>query len=301
MFYKKIIKEICKEENICCELISKDWVFVLTKEGVTKYIIGYNFPLNDQALGKIIGDKYAFYELCILYNLPIIKHHIIFNPNNKMGKNSTKIAHELFLKYDKNIVLKPNLGQEGVDVYHIQNEDDLSKTLQILFLRDNYSISLCPFYDIESEYRVIVLDNQVEFMFEKVRPLVVGDGIHTIKELLMKLNPKYFEFLNISNGEKILEKDEQYLYDWRFNLSRGAFAREIEDQNLKQELEQLAVQVTKKIGCGFVSVDIIKCQNKLYLMEVNSGVCIDKVCNFIDQDYHKAKEIYRKSILKMFE
>lgn len=47
MNFRKLIEEICKEENIKYNLISKDWIMVLTKNGITRCISGYRFPLND--------------------------------------------------------------------------------------------------------------------------------------------------------------------------------------------------------------------------------------------------------------
>ena len=71
--------------------------------------------------------------------------------------------------------------------------------------------------------------------------------------------------------------------------------------NLYNKLSNIALDVCNKIGAEFLSVDIIKCENNFYLMEANSGVCINKVCNFIDSDLKLVKEIYREAIILMFE
>ena len=70
---------------------------------------------------------------------------------------------------------------------------------------------------------------------------------------------------------------------------------------MKQTLTELALDITNRINAKFVSVDIIRSNNKLYLIEVNSGVCINKVCNFIDKDFKITKEIYRSAIKKIFD
>ena len=301
MHFRKLIEEICKEENIKYNLISKDWIMVLTKNGVTRCISGYRFPLNDHAIGSVIDDKYALYDLCKLLSLPIIEHKLLFNPNSKLGINTLKLIDKYFEEYNKDVVIKPNNGSEGIGVFHINSRDELLEKANELF-KTNFSISICPFYKIDKEYRVVVLDNEVKLIFEKTKPVVVGDGINTIRDLLKRLNPYYFQNkLTDRKYNTILTNGQIYEYDWRFNLSNGATAKLVEDNDLKQTLTELALDITNKINAKFVSVDIIRSNNKLYLIEVNSGVCINKVCNFIDKDFKITKEIYRSAIKKIFD
>ena len=146
------------------------------------------------------------------------------------------------------------------------------------------------------------MDNEVKLIFEKIKPVVTGNGKSTLRELLNNLNPYYFQNkLTEKEYDIILNKEETYEYDWRFNLSNGATAKMVIDVDLKKLLSDLALDIVKKINARFVSVDIIKSNNKLYLIEVNSGVCINKVCNFIDKDFKITKEIYRSAINKMFD
>lgn len=301
MEYRRLISEICKEENIDYKLISENWVMVLTKNNVTKYISGYKFSLNDDALGSVIDDKYAFYDLCKLKKLPVIEHNILFNPTSKLGFNTMNLLNEYFFQYQEDVVIKPNLGTEGTNVYHITNYNELLNITEKLF-KNNFSISICPFYKIDNEYRVIVLNDKVKLIYEKRKPIVIGDGKNTVKDLLINLNPYIFNKISFTKEyNKILQNKEVYEYDWRFNLSKGATAKLVDNKELYQKLSDIALNATKTINAKFVSVDIIKCQNKFYLIEMNSGVCINKVCNFIDKDLKVVKEIYREAILEMFK
>lgn len=301
MQYRKMIKIICEEEKIDFKLLSEDWIIALTKNNITKYITGYKFPLNEHSLGNIIDDKFGLYELCVLHNIKSIPHQILFRFNSKRGLNTKKLAIKYFNLYNKNVILKPNNGSLGNGVYHITNVNDLEPILNKLFL-NNYSISICPFFYIESEYRVIVLNGKVKLTYEKIKPIIVGDGIHSIKELLIKFNPYYFRNkLNALEYNRILKNNERFEHDFRFNLNKGAIAKNVENPVLNKKISDFALNVTNKIGANFVSVDIVRCNNELYLLEVNSGVCINKVCNFIDKDYKIAKSIYKEAILKMFE
>ena len=63
MEFNKMIKEICDKNNIKCTFLSKNWVIKLEKDDMTRYITGNKFDLNGHALGNIMDDKYAFYEV----------------------------------------------------------------------------------------------------------------------------------------------------------------------------------------------------------------------------------------------
>ena len=75
--FQKIIKEICDENKINFDILSKDWVMTLEKDSKVRYIAGYKFDLNNHGLGVILDDKYAMYDVLNKFNLPIIKHYIV--------------------------------------------------------------------------------------------------------------------------------------------------------------------------------------------------------------------------------
>ena len=300
--FHKLVEEISKELNIKCTYLSKDWLIKLEKDNQTKYIAGNKFDLNGHAIGLIMDDKYAFYDTLNNLKIPVCKHHIFYRPDNNYpyakNCNSYEEIYKCFDKYHNDIVLKVNNGSLGTDVYHIKDKNNLTKTLDKLF-QENYSLSICPYYDIKNEYRVIVLDNKVKLVYKKIKPIIIGDGIRTIQELLIDFNPYYFKDKNLSN--KVLKKDEVYTYDWRFNLSKGAICTDNIDESLKNKLRKLALTVTKKVGITFASIDIIELKNNEFLvLEANSGVTILKATHFLKNGYEIAKEIYKEAIIKLF-
>ena len=92
-----------------------------------------------------------------------------------------------------------------------------------------------------------------------------------------------------------------YNYDFKFNLSKGSRAFIVTDEEIKKELIKVVNKIVNNIDCNFVSVDIVKTvDNKYKVLEINSGVSIEKVVNFIDNGYAIAKEIYKDAINSMF-
>lgn len=301
--FNKIIKEICKELNIQYTYLSKDWIIKLEKDNKIKYLSGNKFDLNGHAVGLIMDDKYAFYDTLKNIDIPACIHNIIYRENNnyEYAKNchTKEDIISYFNKYNSDVVIKPNIGSLGLGVYHITNKDELlEKTNELL--KENFSISICPFYNIKNEYRVIILDNNIKLIYKKQNPIVTGNGINTLKELLIKFNKYYYQDKEIINI--IPKKNEKYTYDWHFNLSRGSIASlDIEDK-LKEKLSLIAKKVSKEVGITFASIDIIELYNKeLLVLEANSGVTIDKVIDFIPNGYNIAKEIYKEAIIKMFK
>ena len=305
--FQLLIKEICDELNIKINTISKDWIIVLEKDSIKKFITGCHFDLDNHALGMIIDDKYATYELLKHINIPISHYEIVFNTDNKHDYakecNTHKYVYKYFYKNKQNIVIKANKGSHGKNVFHITEESQIKPVLDHLLL-SNYSISVSPYYEIKNEYRLVVLDNNIELIYKKIKPVVVGDGINTIKELLIKFNKHYFSnFNNLKeyDYDKILAKGEFFEYNWQFNLSGGAIASLNVDENVKKGLLDIVHKILNNINLNFASVDIIElASGDKMVLEINSGVCLDHFIQLTNDGRQIAKDIYKKAIMKMF-
>ena len=300
--FDKIIKEICVELDIKYNYLSKDWIIRLEKDGIVKFLAGNKFDLNPHALGLVMDDKYAFYDIVSNLGIPACEHRIFYKPGNgyeyAKGCNSYLDIYRCFDEYDRDVVVKINNGSLGIDVYHVKDKERLKEIVDKLFIK-NYSISICPYYKIKNEYRVIVLDKEIKLVYKKIRPVVYGDGVSSINTLLRRFNSYYFKDKNIS--EEVLDKDMEYVYDWHFNLSKGSIASMDIDKVLRKRLEDIARETASKMGIVFASIDIIEEDNgELRVLEANSGVTIDKAINFIDNGYEVAKNIYKDATKMMF-
>lgn len=289
-----LIKEICEEENIKFSLISNDWIIVMEKDDKIHYLIGMKFDLNNYVSAKICNDKYACYSALKYNNIPVCEYHILYKDTSRDEVLNT------FNEYNSDIVLKANKGCYGDSVFHIKNEDELFSKMELLF-KKNYSISMCPFYDIKCEYRIIVLNNNVELIYGKMRAIIVGDGVHTTYELLCEFNKPFFEKIDHSDLDFVLEKGKEYVYSFKHNISKGAKPFKIDDKDLYNRLSDLAITATKKLNLKFVSVDIVELyNNELKIIEINSGV-ITNICDYFPDGEEIAKRIYKRAVLAMFE
>ena len=294
--FNKIIKQICQERSIQYEELSDDWIIKLTKENRNKFIVGYKFDLNNQATSEICNDKFALYAVLKSEEIPVIEYNILF-------KNEEDKLEKYFYEYNQNVVLKPNNGTCGNNVLHICEYDKLKNEYNKLISKC-YSVDICPFYEIESEYRVIYLPTK-QHIYKKVKPIITGDGVHSVKELLIEFNSEYFgDERNLKNEnisvDYIPKFGEKIEYEWRFNLSRGAKIADVDDEE-KNILMNMINNIIKVIDLKFVSIDIVKLTNNQYMvMEINSGVMMENLVKLQDDGIQIAKSVYGEAIDLMF-
>lgn len=199
-----IIKDYCETNNISLELISSEWILKLTKNNIIKYIHGYQFPLNPADTFLICNDKCATANVLSASNIPCAEHTLLLP---KFNQDKLNMANLLFNKYNKKVVCKPNSGSSGKDVFLVDSLKDLSEKIEYLFSKDNYVV-ISPYYEINNEYRVIILNNVVRLIYSKNRtnnwkhnlalgaePIIVEDV-----ELSLKLSKLALDTVSCING-----------------------------------------------------------------------------------------------------
>lgn len=294
--FNEMIKKIGEELGIKTTILSDNWTIVLEKDGKTRYITGYQFDLNHHAIGNIMDDKGLFWDLLRYKNIPIIEQYVIFHNYDK-----DKVL-DYFKKHNNEIIVKGNISNAGKEVFKINDEKTLFDTIDKLLLKQ-FSISLCPYYHIINEYRVIILDNVVRNIFGKEKPKVIGDGKKNILELAREYNPYYIEHEDkIVNPYYILKDKEMAELSFKFNLSEGAKSFTDISNDLKEKIISLALRVTKELDITFASVDIIYTEDhELLVLEANSGVTMNKFILQNKDGYDLAYSIYLDAVKLMFK
>ena len=202
-----IIKDYCETNNISLELISSEWILKLTKNNIIKYIHGYQFPLNPADTFLICNDKCATATVLSSAKIPCAEHTLLLP---KFNQDKLNMVNLLFNKYDKKVVCKTNSGSSGKDVFLISSLKELGEKIEYIFNKDYY-VAISPYYEINNEYRVIILDNVVRLIYSKNRtnnwkhnlalgaePIIIED-----KELYLKLSKLALDTASIINGKFI--------------------------------------------------------------------------------------------------
>ena len=293
--FNEIIKKIGEELEIKVTLLSDNWTTVLEKDNEIHYIVGHKFDLNGHGIGNIMDDKGLFNDLMKDKGFPIIEELSFYKEYNK------EQVLKYFKKNNSTLIVKSSIGTCGRSVFLVDNEKDLLDTMDMLFKKRN-TVLLEPYYDIKNEYRVIVLNNKVRIIYGKEKPIVIGDGIHTVLELAIKFN-EYFKENNenIKNPDYVPYEKEVIELDFRFNLSQGSKMFTDIDFDLKNKLSNIAIEVSKSLNITFASIDIIHTKdNKLLVLEANSGIMMDNYIILSKDGYNDAYNLYKDAIKKMF-
>lgn len=301
----RIIDELCNEKKIKQKKLSYGWVRNLSKDGINRNIVHYQFDLNSASAYNIAGDKYATYELLKENNIPTIKHNMIFNPNTRSNFYNKDYINSTYKLLDENkkIVLKANNSYQGKDVYICENKEQVGEVIEKLF-KNNDSLSSCPYYDIDYEYRVIYLCDEILYVYKKRKPFVTGNGEKTIRELIKnKYNNDNINILKELDLNYIPKQDEEITISWKHNLSNGAIPIVIdENDEYIDNIKEVALKSAKAINIKFASIDIaLTSRKEVLVMEINASVCMNKFIELIPDGYKIAKSIYSKAINKMFE
>jgi glutathione synthase/RimK-type ligase-like ATP-grasp enzyme len=246
-----IVHNICTKNNIKYESLSEGFVLKLSQKKEIKYIYGYNFACNDVSVSKLCDDKSATSELLAKQKIPCFEHHFFMRGFYK----KTDII-KLFNLLNKNVVVKPNTGSSGVNVFHCTSLRKLFDCIKII-LKENVNFAIAPFYDYEYEYRIIVYKNSPVVMYKKIRN-----------------------------------------HDWKHNLSVGTNISEDISDTVKKELIKFIKKVTDVLPINFFSIDIAKIDSKYKIVEINSGVMMEKYSQF---NIKKTMEVYEKVIIDLFK
>lgn len=293
--FHKIINDICIKNNIKFSIFSDDWIVRLEKGSDVRFIIGYKFDINRSAVTNLFDDKYGLFSILKDKNISVADHIILFRGYDR----------DAVLKYfndnNKYLVIKDNMGSCGTGVFKSNKIDEVYELIDKILLT-SYSVSVCPYYDISTEYRLITLNGEIKLIYGKKKPVVIGDGKSRKIDLLRKFNPHYFSKIDRPDLEEVLKKGEIFEYNWQFNLSRGSIPFVIEDEKTIDKLKKLCHEVLDVVDINFCSVDIIELTSKeMMVLECNSGVMMENFIKYMEDGYDIAHKIYEEVVLDMFK
>lgn len=251
--FHRMIREICKEKGIEVEILSFGWIIKLMKGKKITYITDYFFDINTEASSYIAGDKYATYEVLKSFQIPVIEHRMIMK--EQLNEVMLKEIEQYYQENNEELVIKANQGFEGKQVYLCKNFETVKERIQDLLV-ENRTISICPFYKIQTEYRTIYLQEECILTYAKI-------------------------------------KSES---SWKHNLAQGASVKIVKDSKLLEKLHSMSKKIAKAMNLKFASIDIIQTdKNELYAIEINSGVCMKNFVKQ-EGESELVRTIYTKAI-----
>lgn len=241
---------------------------------------------------KYTNSKVSISNILNTNNLPVPKS-IMFNKITDINYINYIIENNT-INYP--LVLKPIDGIDAHNVYtHIQNKEQLKNILIEHFLNKNIKHTKSKKIMLEEhlfgkQYRVLIYKDTIIDILEMNPPFIIGDGIHTIKELvyninniryntnktLYSINKNLLKSYNLTENS-ILKKYKKYI----INLPKGrlgATYKRINIKNVHIDNINMFKNIYNYVGFDLIGLDIIFNNiKKSYKSSINKNSGINEV------------------------
>lgn len=256
----EILRELCADRKITCTSYSDEWVLQLNRGDKQLWVYGYHFDINGGAVSEVAKDKVATFLVLERAGIPVVPHYLVRSAAHE--SINTERLTKTIPNSDKPFVVKPLSGSSGKYVYYAQNIDEAVK---VVLEGSEAGWTASTYQDIQKEFRVVMLDDKVELVYEKTSPSVHG-------------------------GLRL------------FNLGLGAKARNIEPGSpIYAQLQDLASRACVAMSLRFAAVDVVELDNAtLKILEINSGLSFEHYARQGSEKRITAEKIYGKIIDKVF-
>ncbi|WP_239253723.1 bifunctional glutamate--cysteine ligase GshA/glutathione synthetase GshB [Listeria ilorinensis] len=268
----QIVMQSAVKRGVQFEILDRSENFLRLKEGThVEYV---------KQATKTARDNYV--TVLLMENKVVTKQILAENgirvPFGESFTDPTKALEAYTDFHDKAIVIKPKSNNYGLGISIFKtsfSEKDYHEALDIAFSYDQ-AVIIEEFIPGE-EYRFLVIDNKIEAVMRRVPANVVGDGIHTIAELVTEKNSDPLRGTNhlkpleqIQNGpeealmlsiqgltfESVPAPNQIVYLRENSNISTGGDSIDV-TAKMDDYYKQLAIQCTQVVGAKFCGVDII--------------------------------------------
>jgi glutathione synthase/RimK-type ligase-like ATP-grasp enzyme len=258
----KLLQEICHEQNWRLDSFSQDWHFTVTDPTTDNQtlVYGYQFGINSDSSQQLANDKAAASVVLEKAQIPHVAHTLVTRP---------QLVDWVPSEGSRNFMLK--------QVQHI----GLPVVIKVNKGSCGHNVFLCH---TESE-----VTTNADTIFAMHRDVAISPFIEFEHE---------YRCIYLDGDIRLVYKKHRNPKEWRHNLSHGARPEIIESPD--QDMIKLAQVGARTLGLRFCSVDIIPGQQSPWqILEINSGVMMQKVVEHIPELYVVAKELHRDVLLKL--
>ena len=310
-FIVQELRAFAGENGLILEEFCHNWVHKLTNPttGKSSFVFGYDLGLNPSSVAQICRDKVATSEILEAAGIPVIPHRLIIQPNLVSYAPSATVSEVLKHVFDESggeIVVKPNEGTGGRDVYKVQSIAQAIPIIERMHAMDK-AVAVCPYVEIEQEWRVYMLNGEARIVLRKVPTLIDGNGESDVESLARGRlgNQKVDELLRLSphlriewNDLGILSDGESVRLNWRNNLSQCAVPELVEFSSAPEQVVELAIKASIALNLNIGSVDVIRFNESLLILEVNAGVMMEQLALNSNATIVQARKFYSDVLIE---
>jgi len=319
-FVTPIIKKIAQEEGIKI-IIEPQYGYVgqiILPDGRKRYFHQTDFDLNYLGAAEVAKDKaYAAYFMKLM-GYPVPEGESFFTDYWCSIIGSDRNA-ELAYRYARTlgfpVIVKPNSKSQGWGVCKVFNKKEFMKAVRSLGQREK--VFLVQRLLQGNDYRIVVLDDEIISAYQRLPLAVVGNGLSTVADLLVK---KQEDFKKIGRGTIIpiddfrIDNQLKRLNMFRTsipaegqrvellpnaNLSTGGDAIDVSEE-MHDEWRKFSIKVVRDMGLRFCGVDIMasgtlmdKCES-FVVLEINAAPGLDNYASVGKLQRERVEAMYRK-------
>ncbi|MBD2504023.1 cyanophycin synthetase [Anabaena azotica] len=293
------------------------------KNGKKVFFTRSKFNINGLGSSEIAKDKGYSKFFLKHFGYKVTEGETFFNDKicEKIGDSRNIDAG---FEYAKSlgfpVFIKPINLSQGKLVAKIHNKTEYYQVAKKIF-------KICTGLIVErfypgKDYRIVVIDDEVIAVYQRLPLSVIGDGKSTILELIQYKQRVFFE----NFGKRVIDLD-----DWRIkhklqkqklnsqsvipngkiiylldnaNLSNGGEAIDF-TETIHPDFKKLAFNIAKDMGLRLIGLDVItpditRPMMDYVIIEVNSAPGLDHYASIGDTQAQKVEDLYLK-VLKALE
>ncbi|HDR1805889.1 TPA: bifunctional glutamate--cysteine ligase/glutathione synthetase [Pasteurella multocida] len=261
------------QKGIHTEILDENDQFLCLKHGDhIEYVKNGNMTSHDSYISPLIMENKVVTKKVL--------QKAGFNVPQSVEFTSLEQAVASYALFENRaVVIKPKSTNYGLGItifqQGVQNREDFAKALEIAFREDKEV--MVEDYLVGTEYRFFVLGDETLAVLLRVPANVVGDGVHSVAELVTMKNDHPLRgdgsrtpLKKIALGEieqlqlkeqgltidSIPAKDQLVQLRANSNISTGGDSIDMTDE-MHESYKQLAVGITKAMGAAVCGVDLI--------------------------------------------
>jgi hypothetical protein len=243
------------------------------------------YPQNNSTSATLASDKYFTNRILEDAGIATLGGEYFFlharHRAHRPAGHERQDALEYFQTLGSAAFVKPLLGSRGDFAQAVHGEAALDRYLQDV-ARHYDSILMQPISS-GTEYRIFLLDDEVVYAARKYPPFIEGDGVRSIRDLLITHNAALqARGLSPASAKRdtsldtVLARGERWDIPGRMNLSAGGTMR-IESPSSDATVA-VARQAARALGLRVAAVDLFADvaggQDAIRIIEVNSNPSI---------------------------
>lgn len=287
----KLLVKAAKDLGLHVKVLSSNRSFIkVSSSRQSMYIQATSVPLNNQVAARIASNKFFTKKVLAEHDVPILKSWLV-----RKKSEALKIVekHQPFP-----LVLKPTQGSHGDDVYvNIENIEELKPLLDKVLKGSPEDGYLIEKYFAGRDLRVSVVGDQAVAVLERIPAHVIGDGKHTIRQLVKKFNQHPLvgegyekpickihldaEAKRILNKQQLTpssvpDKNVKVFLRHNANISTGGIGQDVTDE-IPTKIKNIAVSASQAVGLEVCGVDLLydDITDSAVVLELNDVAGID--------------------------